>query len=165
MHRIFAAAVALLLLPFAAHAAEVAGTTVDFTPLVRDVLLPIVGAALSVLATWAIGRGLKLIGLENDRRIRDFLTGLAERGIAYGKSKVGGVPLSFEVKNDIVRYGAEYLTKQGPGALKHFGLDDEAIRRFLEAKLHLEENPPPVPATAVVPLPPAGGTAPTGGAT
>lgn len=132
--------------PAFAQAAAPATPTfgIDLRPLLNEIVLPLVGAAALWLATWLATRIAGWLKISRDDRVRAYLEKALLLAIDYGKSRLEqGGPLTFQVKSQIVAAAANYAVEHVPGALKHFGVDQEGLRRMLAARLEATATEPP----------------------
>lgn len=114
--------------------------TVDFSPLLQQ-LIEMFAAILTAVTTWAVAYGAKLLhdkwGLDVDAAQRAFLEQAIANGIAYAKNKAstGVAGTKIAVQNELVKIAGDYVTVHAFDALKYFGVDEEALKRKIIAKL------------------------------
>ena len=116
---------------------------IDLTPLL-DIGLEILAAVVMVLASWAIGKFMKKLGIEKDEAIRHYLDGALRAAIEYGKNQVKDKNITIETENEAVAHAANYVVAQVPDALKHFKIDPAGLERLIRSRLGNE---------AIVPAP------------
>lgn len=148
IHRIIAAgllALAVLLAPglvaLAQSAPAAPGTSIDFGPLLNQVVWPILGAVVTAFAGWVSLKVAGWLHLKNADQVRGYLEPALQNALAYGQAKVGKLPLTVDVKNEIVAVGAQFALDHVNDGLKFFGLDSpEAVGRLLSARLEANIN-------------------------
>lgn len=121
---------------------EAAAQTVSLQPIVSQlgpILTVLVAALITFLGTqlsvW-LGRKFKLDGLKVDEMFRKYLQDAAFAGINYALTKIEKSKYTeIEVKNKIVQIAANYVLDRVPDAVKRFGLDSEALKKYLEARV------------------------------
>ena len=104
--------------------------------------------ALAIIATpvllWAAHRVMAWLGIKSresqervDEIVRGYLEPVVLRGIQLAKSRAGLLSgkASIEVRSALIAEAAQYAIDSVPGALKHFGLDDERLKSYVEARL------------------------------
>lgn len=136
-----------------ADAAFAAGSAVDATASAASStvsLSPIIGTIttlLSVVITGIGGVALKIFyaflkdkaGIELDAQVRAYLDQALTNAVSYGKLKVEGIvdanTAAVDVHSEVVAQALDYITAQVPDALAHFGIDDDGLKRLIEARL------------------------------
>jgi hypothetical protein len=145
---LLAVVVAVMALPleaFAQSAPPAASTRIDFSPLIGEVLVPMLVALGGVLATWLTARLATWFKIADDAKIRELLESAIENGIALALSRLGNVSASIEVRNQAVADAANYVIRATPDALKRFNVDPQALAEKIEARLAKREQAPAVP--------------------
>lgn len=127
---------------------------VDFAPLVNlafSFLVPVV----SVLAAWLSTKIARLLGLKSDNEIRRYIEPALQNALAYGQRQVGDLPLTYDLKNQIVAAAVNYAISQVGDGLKKLGVDEDGIARMLHARLeaNVSAQTPSITATAAAPMP------------
>lgn len=113
-----------------------AAGVIDFRPLLNEVVLPLGTAAAVWFAGWLTTRITGWLKISRDDRVRAYLEKALLLAIDYGRSKLDrGSPITMQVKSQIVADAANYAVEHVPGALKHFGVDQDALKRMLAARL------------------------------
>jgi len=126
---------------FAQAAAAAANTSIDFKPLLDQVVYPALSVVAIAGAGWIAAKINKRLKLENDSIVRGYLETALQRGLDFAKSQTAGVNLTVDVKNEMVAAAANYAIKKVPDALKHFRIDEAGLKEMLAARL---ESPPPM---------------------
>jgi hypothetical protein len=136
-------ALAVAAVPIAAFAQSIEPVQykIDLRPLVDQVLWPALGIVATALATWLAKRTADWLKISDDARVRDYLDQALQNAISYARSQSGGVPLTVGVRNEMVAKAANYAAGRVPDALKRFGIDDDALRRMLAARIAAQEQP------------------------
>jgi len=134
-----------------ATAPAIESYAIDFRPLVEAVLVPILGALTTALATWLSVKAAALLKLQADDRLRAVIDGALQNGLAFGLSKLDDmtktVPLTLEVKNQVIADAANYAIAAVPDALKKLGVTREKVTDLAAARLEVIVNPAlPTPA-------------------
>lgn len=111
-------------------------SAVDLRPLLNEVVLPL-GTAIAVwLAGWITTRLAGFLKISRDDRVRAYLEKALLLAIDYGRSRLDrGTPITVQVKSQIVADAANFAILHVPGALKHFGVDQDGLKRMLAARL------------------------------
>lgn len=141
-----------ILLAFPAFAQD-ATTKVDFGPLVANVVWPLLSAVLLAIGAWGVQKLSAWLGIKNNEVLQNTVESAMKNGLAYAQSKVGDVPLTVDVKNQIVATAANYAIKHVPDAMAKLGVGQDVLLEKLEARLSLNTTPPE--KSVAVPTPPA----------
>lgn len=155
LHRLVAAILLAVLLPFAALAqtppAPVA-TAIEFKPLI-DALLYVAAMAIMVLGGIAVRRLTKWLGVKNDVEIQKLAEPILQNALAFGQAATGQMPHSVDAKNAIVATAANYAIQALADTLKK--VDRAHVENMLLARLeaNVSAQTPEVTATAAAPLP------------
>ncbi|PWR17691.1 hypothetical protein [Zavarzinia aquatilis] len=121
--------------PVPALAAD--GTTVDFAPVITPVIEALFGVVAG-LAGWAIRHLTVWLKLKQDSEVRRYLEDTCYAGIALVRARSDAAltgKLSFDTKSAMVAEVAQYLIDRVPGALKRFGLSDDALKNYVLARI------------------------------
>jgi hypothetical protein len=152
-----ALALTTLALPALAQTTPASPTSIDFRPIVNDVVMPAVVSLLGILAAWL---GMKLrtwLGLQQNSALAGTLETALQNALAFAQSKVQGViataPLTLDVKNQVIAEAANYALAHVPDTLKALGVDQKLLIQKLEARLSL--NTTPTAESIAVPADPA----------
>lgn len=127
-------------------------TTIDFAPLLNQVIWPLAGAVVSVLAVWLSTKLAKLLNLSNADAVRGYLEPTLQNALAFGQAKTKALPLNVDAKNAIVAEAANFVIQHVPDALAFFKIDAEALKRILAARLEVNVNAQTLDVTATTPL-------------
>lgn len=132
-----------------------APTTIDFGPLLREVVMPFAVMLAGVLATWLSVRLAKWLGLKSDEEVRKYLEPVLQNALAYAQAKLDKLPTTVATKNEIVAVAANFAIAHAADGLKFFKLDQEAVERMLRARLeaNVSAQMPAITATAAAPMP------------
>lgn len=144
---------AVVLISGSAVAQQAGGTTVDLSPLLANVVYPILSALVLALGGWAVQKFAAMVGLKNTQALQSTVESALQNALAYGQSKVADVPLTIDVKNQIVANAANYATAHVPDALSKLGITKDQLVQKLQARLALNTIPPE--QSVAVPTPPA----------
>lgn len=150
----------VILLPGLAAAADTPattlGTTIDFGPVLHDVVLPIALAILPIVAAWVASKVNGWLGIQNNAALSGLIETAMQNGLALAQSKVPNlVPTAIpvDVKNELIATAANYVLAHVPDALKMLGVDQGALIQKLEARLAV--NTTPAEQSVAVPTSPA----------
>ena len=144
--------IALLFILLASPAVAQETTKVDCGPLVQQVVWPLLSAALLAVGAWGVQKLSTWLGIKNNEVLQNTVESALKNGLAYAQSKVGDVPLTVDVKNEIVATAANYTLGHIPSVLKKLGIDEKTLAEKLEARLALNTTPPEV--SVAIPTPP-----------
>jgi hypothetical protein len=110
--------------------------------------IELLGALVLAGLFWVLRHGLAFLKLSNDAKIREYLDAALYGGIGYAveqarlKTKDITVPA---VRSELAASAIHFVNKQVPGAVAHFGLDDDALLRMVQSRLGLAEVTPSTP--------------------
>jgi len=110
---------------------------IDLTPLIEPAL-QLLGGTLMAVVSWAAWRLARRFGIAIDADTRAYLETALARGIdwALGEARKRGEDVAhLQVRNAVVGRAAAYVAAQVPGAVRHFRLNRDAVRRLVEARL------------------------------
>jgi hypothetical protein len=140
-----------------ALAAEVTVTvpSIDFGPLLTDIILPFAGTLVVGLAGFALRAFMKKVGMEADNEIRAYLDTALNSAATYGLNRaaeaIKGDWTKVQIQNAAVAEGANYALARVPDALGYFKVDPKTLANMIVARLD------PVAVAAVTPAaPPVG---------
>lgn len=118
---------------------------IDFGPLLREYLIPLLGVVLVVLLKIAVSKANKWLeaktGNENldlDLKFNSYLHAATDRAVQYALERVDNVDWTkIETRNALVATASNYLIKNSPKALEYFGIDasPEALEQLILSKL------------------------------
>lgn len=145
--------IALLFIMLASPAFAQEATKIDFGPLVQQVVWPLLSAAVLAVGAWGVQKFSQWLGIKNNEALGKTVEDALRNGLAYAQSKAGDVPLTVDVKNEIVATAANYAIKHVPDAMKKLGVGQDVLLEKLEARLSLNVTPPE--KSIAVPTPPA----------
>ena len=110
---------------------------VDLSPIL-NVAIDLLAVVLMALGTWALAKLGRKLGLEADDQVRLYLNDALERGIGWAKEKATRDAQDLarvEVRNKAVAEAVNYVIERVPDALKHFELDEQRVKKLVEARL------------------------------
>lgn len=141
------ACVALWLLSFAAVAQDAASTKIDLMPTLLSLLTPAVGIILIAAVSWALRKSFGITLAARDvATVNDVL----QKGLAYATAQLGTLPLTVDVKSEVIATAARYALTHGPDALKRVGISPEQLAEKLVARYM--DPTEPIGVTAPLPL-------------
>jgi len=153
--RIIAAGVCALAILLAgaalAQTSPAPGTTVDFGPVLVQIVMPAVGIIVSALAAWGVKKLADLAGIKADEKAIAVVNDVMQKGLAFATSKIGTIPLKVDVRSPVIADAASYALAHGPDALKRLGISPEQLAEKLVAR-YID---PSVPVGVTTPRPPA----------
>lgn len=137
-------------------------TTIDFAPLLNQVVWPLAGVVVTALAAWLSTKLAKLLNLSNADQVRGYLEPALQNALAFGQNKIGALPVTVDAKNAIVAQATNFAIQHVPDALKFFKIDEEGLKRILTARLeaNVSAQVPEVTATTGAAAPAAAPAAP-----
>jgi len=112
---------------------------IDLTPLL-DVGIEILAGALLAVATWAVTRFARKIGIDIDDKTRAYLRDAIAGGIDYAikAAKAAGKDIGrVEVRNALVADAARYVLAQVPDGVRRLKLSRENVENLI--RRHLPE--------------------------
>ena len=119
-----------------AFAGPVIDGAVDISPVTEPFLFGLV-TAIGAMLLWLFRWVVAWLKLSVDSAFRAYVQDALEKGIAYARNAAvewarehGEVP----VRNRIVETAVEYVLLAVPGGLKWLGIDQEGVRRRIEAR-------------------------------
>lgn len=127
------ASVFLAAIPAFAQAVAEAKPAINFGPLL-DQLWPLLGVALTALASWVAARAAGYFKLQSADIVRDTLNQAMQRGLDYARVKVGPGP-TLGVESRVVAVAAQYVIDHTPDALRYFKVDEQSLKEKLLARL------------------------------
>lgn len=137
------AASALISIALAAHAAD--ASTIDFAPLVNQIVVPVLVALLPVLVAWIVMRVRTWLGIKENSQLAACLETAMQNALALAQSRVPGVvaglPMHTSVKSEVIAAAAKYAMDHVPDTLKQLGVTPEMLKEKLEARLSLNTTP------------------------
>jgi hypothetical protein len=149
-------AIGFIVMPIAAAVAQVAAqpsTTVDLSPLLNQVVWPVLGTVLTALVGWLITRASTYFHLASQDTIRSYVMTATQNGVAAIEAKLAGTPLTVDTHSAKVAAVASHLITTVPSGLKALGFtlepNDPKLVAMISAQLNQLAPPPPAaPATA-----------------
>jgi hypothetical protein len=111
-------------------------STLDITALVNSGF-EFLATVLLALAGWVAWKIKQSTGIDIDIKNGGLLDVAIRNGIAYAKNFVLGADgkMTLDVKNELVRVVAKYVTESVPGVLDHFGITPQRLRDLIIARL------------------------------
>ena len=110
---------------------------IDLSPII-NVGIDVISFVLMALGTWAVARLGKKLGLDADDQVRVYLDEALNRGIGWAREKAKAKAkdmATVEVRSEIVAEAVKYALERVPDAVKHFNLDEQHVRKLVEARL------------------------------
>jgi len=153
----FACAIVILLpiLPALAQAPALSGTSIDFAPLLNQVVVPLAVAILPIVATWLAFKVKIWLGIQNNAALAGVVDSALTNALGYAQSllaaKIPAGPIPLDVKNEIVAVAANYALGHVPDALKMLGVDQASLVQKLQARLTINTTPPAANIAVVTP--------------
>ncbi len=99
---------------------------IDLTPIINEILVPLIGILLSVALAYGANYLRKKTGIDVDADKRKYLQDAIERALAIGVAKLKDAGhTSVKSDNDVVNEAAGYLLDNVPDAIAHFKLNDK----------------------------------------
>lgn len=126
----------------AAFAAPVIDGVVDVSPVLESIVITII-TALGAMLLWVFRWVVAWLKLSVDSVFRSYVQDALEKGIAYAKNVAvewarehNEVP----VRNRLIETAVEYVLLAVPGGLKWLGIDEDGVRRRIEARFPPEPD-------------------------
>ncbi len=95
----------------------------------------VIGCIIPIARKW-----LNKLGLEQDDLVRMYLREALVNGIGFAmeaaQKRYAG-PLTMKIRSSISQSAYDYVVSRVPDAVKHFKLDEPAIRALIEARMPL----------------------------
>ena len=110
---------------------------IDMAPMV-DTAASLLSAMLLAGGLWVIRRALAWLQLSEDEKVRAYLETALQNAITFARNRVvagGAEHAQIEVRNQVVAEATSYIVARVPDALKRFGIDEEAARDLVLARL------------------------------
>lgn len=159
INRILAAgllALAVLLAPGLIALAQTAptapSTSIDFGPLVRDLVVPALGVLLTGVVAWALN---KWLGIQIKSQDGAIINDAIQNGIAFATSKIQTIPLTVHTGSPVVADASNYVLQHAGEALKRLGVSPQDLAQKVVAR-YLDPSVP-TGVTTAPPVEPAAG--------
>lgn len=120
-------------------------TTISLLAPIIAQLLPLLGALLLGVGSWAAKRAADWLQLSNDARVREYLNTAMENGVAWAETemtrRLAGLAADGKATpspNDIelvIQDAAGYVAATVPDALKHFGITPGTLKQIVQTRL------------------------------
>lgn len=111
----------------------VAAATIDLSPLINGVILPLLTPVLLAVATWAATKVAAYAHFQIQDGQRALLSSAIDNAIAYAEQLLAGK--ESVTANDKVATAVNYLLPKVPDALKSLGVTPEHLAQIITAKL------------------------------
>ena len=135
----------LLFYPLSANAAA-GGHVIELQQAIQYGIT-LVFAIISAVAVWFVGsilaRVRKRFGLQVDAEVRAYLDTAIVNAVRFAEGKAREWAHDIddpEIKSEIVADAANYVTKNVPDALKHFGVTPDNLSDLIHARLQTTNN-------------------------
>src|SRR4029453_12785682 len=142
-----------VLLPLAAMA-QTAPTPVqppgiDLRPIFEQFVVLLITAIGPILIAWAVAELRRLTAVKQTESLQATAEELFANGLAIARSRFAGVPMTIEVRNQILAEATNYVLTHGLNTMKKLKAVD-LIAEKLDARLARQEQagPPPAPPEA-----------------
>lgn len=116
-------------------------TTIDLSPLVNGVILPLLAPVLLAVVTWAATKVAALAHIQIQDSQRDVLTAAVNNGLAFAEQKLAGY--EHVSADDKVAAAVNYILPKVPDALKGLGVTPEHLAQLVTARLPAPAAPAP----------------------
>ena len=130
-------------------------TSIDLSPLVLQVLLPLATLLGGFLATWLAKRLATWLNLQNEGVLRESINNAIKNGLALAQSELKdpdvAAKLTVDVRSRLVHDAYAYVMLHEPAAAKALGFDEDSLRDKIAA--HLALNTTPADKSVAVPSP------------
>jgi len=117
---------------------------IDFRPLVNEVVCPLIVAVVTAIVGILARKALSWLNLSEDRMVREYLDVALVNGLELARQRLGSVALGATTESRLVAEASNYVIGRVPDALKRFGIDQDGLRRLIEARIATIE---PLPGT------------------
>lgn len=117
---------------------------IDFRPLVNEVIWPLIVAIVTAIVGILARKALSWLNLSEDRMVREYLDVALVNGLELARQRLGSVALGATTESRLVAEASNYVIGRVPDALKRFGIDQDGLRRLIEARIATIE---PLPGT------------------
>lgn len=139
--------IAILLFSTAAWAAD---STVDFGPVIKDAIIPLISSILlglgGVLATWLAKKLADALNLKNEGQLRENLNVAITHGLAYAQSQIDAAAdagkMSTTVKSQVIKQALDYTLEHEKATADALGYDPVTLGEKIAAHLALNIVPP-----------------------
>ena len=120
--------------------------TTMLAPLIAQ-LLPLLGALMLGVGSWAAKRAADWLKLSNDARVREYLNEAIENGVAWAEAEMtrrllslasAGQPAPAASPGDwhiAAQDAAGYVAARVPDALRHFGVTPGGLEQIVKTRL------------------------------
>lgn len=109
-------------------------TPIDLTPLVDQVVLPILAPVLVVAITWAAKRVADFFHIQLQDSQRRMLESAMQSALAFAEAEIRGRTVQVSA-SDKVAVAVDYLLPKVPAALASLGIDKDHLADMLKARL------------------------------
>ncbi len=113
-------------------------TSVDLTPILTQIVIPIAGAVLSGLVPYVVYKLSVLLKLKSDDATRAYLqqaaVGAVKAAVNEATAAAGKIP-PVDLHNKILAEAVTALNQNAPDAIKKLGLTPDAVENLVSARL------------------------------
>lgn len=113
---------------------------IDFRPLINEVVWPLIVAIVTAIVGILARKVLSWLNLSEDRMVREYLDVALANGLELARQRLGNVPLGATTQHQLVAEASNYVIGRVPDALKRFGIDQDGLRRLIEARVASTES-------------------------
>lgn len=106
---------------------------IDLSPLVNQVVIPLLTPVLIGVATWALTRVAAYAHFQIQDGQRQLIATVVDNGVAYAEQLLAGKETV--TASDKVATALNYVLPKVPGALKSMGVTPEHLAQMVTAKL------------------------------
>lgn len=143
MTKTLAFALVLMLVPTLALAQETGGT-IDFGPLISEVVIPILGALLTLVGSWAVTQLAGWLGMKKTGEVMQGLDGIVRQGVAMAERKAKNYAqesslTKVDIENRKVAEAANHVMMQAPGWLKKAGVTPAQVEEWVRSLIDTPE--------------------------
>lgn len=118
---------------------------IDFRPLVNEVVWPLIVAVVTAIVGILARKTLSWLNLSEDKMVREYLDVALVNGLELARQRLGSVALGATTESRLVAEASNYVIGRVPDALKRFGIDQDGLRRLIEARIATIEPLPGSP--------------------
>ncbi len=114
-----------------------ADTSVDFTPVINQ-LLALVAAVLAAVGTWAAKRFATRLGVEIDKEKGEILDNAIRRGIDFARNTLSARldgKVNVDVESEVLRAAVVYAKDKVPETLAYFNITEARLVEMVKARL------------------------------
>jgi hypothetical protein len=105
---------------------------IDLSPIINNVLVPLVATGLSGVAAWVLGRVAAYFHFQLSQGQRQVVSDAIDNGIALAVKRLGPVTINADQH---VAEVVNYVLPKVPDALKHLGVTPDHLAEVIAAKM------------------------------